>query len=294
MIRRLLISILLATSVAAPAAAQTTQGGPRIGYVKPLKNGHEIYLVNTDGSGLARLYKGAPKVGIATIDLKPGGNELAFSENWLIKIQKFHDNGQPNGAAIPVTSSCTSFNPDYHPSGDGSFVFIMACAGRYSIWQYTPDGGAQSLFEVISSSRVRWNSAGTHLYYGEETFFNSGVVRLKRRNMATGIPADLGTLGDSNSFDVTHAGDQLVHGSPLAPKLFDITMTDVSQSTPLCRTGDGFHFSPDGTGFIYRTPHSAKGDYIMIGDCGAAKPLTAKGTWGMSDWRPDPVTPSAP
>ena len=294
MIGRLTISILLATGAAAPAAAQATAGGPRIGYVKPLNNGHEIYLVDTDGSDLVRLYKGAPKVGIQLIDLRPGGNELAFGENWLIKIQKFHDNGQPNGAAIPVTSSCTSFHPDYHPSGDGSFVFIMACAGRFSIWQYTPAGGAQSLFEVITANRVRWNSAGTHLYYDEETFFNSGIVRLKRRDMATGIAEDLGTLGDRNSFDVTHAGDQLVHGSTLAPKLFDSTMTDVSQSTPLCKSGDGFHFSPDGTGFIYLTPHSARGDYIMIGDCSGAKPLTGKGTWGKSDWRPDPLTTTAP
>lgn len=159
---RALLAAASAALLATTANAQTS-GGPRIAYVKPVNNGHEIYLVNADKSGLVRIYKGAPKIGIQWVDLKPGGNEIAFSENWQIKVQKYYDNGQPNGAVIPVTSSCTSWHPDYHPSGDGSFVFIMACAGRFSIWQYTPAGGAESLFDVISSNRVRWNSAGTHL-----------------------------------------------------------------------------------------------------------------------------------
>ncbi|MGI8611807.1 MAG: hypothetical protein ACR2KH_06000 [Sphingomicrobium sp.] len=289
MYRALIPSALLAAGMATPAAAQVTPGGPRIAYVKPVNNGHEIYLVNTDGSGLARVYKGSPKVGIANIDLKPGGNEIAFSENWLIKVQKFYDHGAPNGAATPVTSSCTSFHPDYHPSGDGSFVFITACAGRFSIRQYTPGSGAVSLFDVVSSNWVRWNSAGTHLYYDEELVFNSGVVHLKRRASGEAEAADLGPLSGLNSFDVTHAADQLVYGSPTAPKLFDGTSSNTSQSTAFCRTGDGFHFSPDGARFIYQTPHMAKGDYIMIGSCSSVQPLTVKGTWGKTDWRPDPV-----
>ena len=286
------ILVVLAISLASlPAAAAAEAGGPRIAYVKPVNNGHEIYLVNADKSGLARVYKGAPRVGIQWVDLKPGGNEVAFSENWLIKVLKFHDHGQANGAAVPVTSSCTSWHPDYHPSGDGSFVFITACAGRFSIQNYTPGSGAQWLFDVISANRVRWNSAGTHLYYDEETVWNSGNLRLKRRDMATGQTADLGAISDVNSFDVRRSADQLVYGSPTAPKLFDAAS---GSTAAFCRTGDGFHFSPDDARFIYQTPHAAKGDTIMIGTCSSTQALTAKGTWGKSDWRPDPVAPLAP
>lgn len=279
--------IVLAISLTSlPGATAAETGGPRIAYVKPVNNGHEIYLVNADKSGLVRVYKGATKVGIQWVDLKPGGNEIAFSENWLIKVLKFYDHGQANGAPVPVTSSCTSWHPDYHPSGDGSFVFITACAGRFSIQKYTPGSGAQWLFDVVSSNRVRWNSAGTHLYYDEEIVFNSGNVHLKRRDMGTGITADLGAISGLNSFDVTHSADQLVHGSPTAPKLFDAAS---ASSSAFCRAGEGFHFSPDSARFIYQTPHSAKGDTIMIGTCGAVQALTAKGTWGKTDWRPDPV-----
>lgn len=290
---RLLLAAGFIGALSAAGAAQTA-GGPRIAYVKPVNNGHEIYLVNPDKSGLARVYKGAPKVAIQYIDLKPGGNELAFSENWQIKIQRFYDTGQPNGAAAPVTSSCTSWHPDYHPSGDGSFVFIMTCSGRFSIWQYTPAGGASSLFDVISANRVRWNSTGTHLYYDEETFFNSGVVQLKRREMGSGATADLGVLSGLDSFDVMHAADRLAYGTPQAPRLFDGSTSNTSQATALCTLGVGFHFSPDDARFLYQTPHSARGDTLMVGNCSSAQPLTAKGTWGKSDWRPDPVSPAAP
>lgn len=286
---RLLVASATGALLAASASAQTV-GGPRIGYVKPVNNGHEIYLVNPDKSGLVRVYKGAPKVDVRWIDLKPGGNEVAFSENWQIKIQRFYDNGQPNGAASLVTSTCMSWHPDYHPSGDGSFVFIMTCAGRFSIWRYG-GGAASSLFDVISSNRVRWNSAGTHLYYDEETFFNSGVVHLKRRDMATGATADLGVLSGLDSFDVTRTADRLVYGTAQAPRLLDGSSSDTSQSTALCTKGEGFHYSPDDARFLYQTPHSAKGDTLMVGNCSAAQALTAKGTWGKTDWRPDPAAP---
>ena len=286
---RLFVLAMVLTSISATAAAEA--GGPRIAYVKPVNNGHEIYLVNADKSGLARVYKGATKVGIQWVDLRPGGNEIAFSENWLIKVLKFYDHGQANGAPLTVTTSCTSWHPDYHPSGDGSFVFITACAGRFSMQKYVPGSGAQWLFDLVSSNRVRWNSAGTHLYYDEEIVFNSGNRHLKRRDMATGETEDLGAIGDVNSFDVRRLADQLVHGSPTAPKLFDGAS---GTTAAFCRAGDGFHFSPDDARFIYQTPHAAKGDTIMIGTCGSVQALTAKGTWGKSDWRPDPVASPAP
>lgn len=295
MLRPLIVS-LLAGGLATGAVAQSP-GGPSIAYVKSVSNGHEIYLVDADGSGLTRVYKGASKVAIQWIDLKPGGNEIAFSENWRIKIQKFHANGQPNGAATPLTtpSGCQAWHPDYHPSGDGSLVFIVACSGQFAIWSYTPGSAPAPLFSTISTNRVRWSQTGTHLYYDEESVFNSGDMRLRRRDMANGQAADFGPLTDLSSFDVARTGDRLAFGSPLAPKLIDFASdTSTTGTAALCVTGSTFHFSPDDTQFIYQTPPAKGGTFIMVegSNCvGGRNALTGKGSWGQSDWRPNPVTP---
>lgn len=292
MTRSLMIAVLLATTVTAAHGQYT--GGPSIAYVKA-GNAPEIYLVNDDRTGLTRLYTAPRKASLTWLDLKPVGNEIAFTENWNIKIQKFFDNGLPNGAATTVAAPCTAWHPDYHPSGDGRLVFIVACAGDFGVWQYTPGSGAAELFGTISTNRVRWNRAGTHIYYDEETAFNSGLLRLKRRDMTSGTVEDLGPLTALDSFDVTRGGDRLIHGSILSVKLFDAaTMTDTSQSADLCVDGADLHASPDDGHYLYRSPQASGGTYVMFhsNTCsGSPVALTGKGSWNMKDWRPDPVTP---
>lgn len=293
MTRSLLFALLLTTTAAATQAQ--TAGGPAIAYVKVGNSGDEIYLVNADRTGLTRLYTAPRKTVVRWPDLKPGGNEIAFAESFRIKLLKFHDNGQPNGAATPITTSCQSWSPDYHPSGDGRLIFVVACASDFGVWQYSPGSGAAELFGTISTNRVRWNRTGTHIYYDEENVFNSGNLRLKRRDMATGTVEDLGPLSALESFDVTRTGDRLIHGSTLSVKLFDgTTMTDTSQSAELCIDGVDLQASPTDGHYLYRSPHTAGGAYVMIhsNNCsGSPVALTGKGGWREMDWRPDPVAP---
>lgn len=296
MTRSMLIALMLAT--AAGAAHAQTVGGPAIAYIKAGGTAQEIYLVNADRTGLTKLYTAPRKTGLGWLDLKPGGNELAFSEALKIKIQKFHDNGQRNGDAIPIASPCGMAQaPDYHPGGDGTLVFIAACGfGNFQIMTYKAgDAAPQLLFTLGSANRVRWSRTGDHLYYDEALSPTAATARLRRRNVTTGQVDDFGPIDDVASFDVTRTGDRLIHGSALAPKLFDsATMTDTSQSVELCMDGDDLHASPDDSQFIYETPHSARGTYVMIHDkncSGAPVALTGKGEWHKKDWRPDPVTP---
>ena len=295
--KALLFAALISTSAAVQA------GGPPIAYVDASGSAQQIYLVNPDGSALTRLYTAPRKTGLGLLDLKPGGNEIAFTEQFRIKVQKFLDNGQPNGASTLIAMPCagatgnSAYSPDYHPSGDGRLVFVTACSGSFGIWEYTPASPTpQLLFSTVSTNRVRWNGAGTHLYYDEELTFNSGNVHLKRRDMTTGTVEDLGDIGCNtggcvDSFDVTRTGDRLVYGSTSTPKLFDHdTMTTTAQSTTLCVVGGGsdFHYSPTDGQFVYRTPHSAKGDYLLLrsSSCaGGVTSLTGKGSWGRIDWR---------
>jgi hypothetical protein len=293
-------ALLFAALISTAAAAQA--GGPTIAYVNANGSAQQIYLVNPDGSALTRLYTAPRKTGLGLLDLKPGGNEVAFTEQFRIKLQKFFDNGQPDGGATLIAMPCTAatgnsaYSPDYHPSGDGRLVFVTACSGNFGIWQYTPASPTpQLLFSTVSTNRVRWNAAGTHLYYDEEITFNSGNVHLKRRDMTTGSVEDLGDMGCNtggcvDSFDVTRTGDRVVYGSTSTPKLYDHdTMASTAQSTTLCVVGGGtdFHYSPTDGQFVYRTPHAAKGDYILLrsSSCaGGVTSLTGKGSWGRIDW----------
>ena len=292
MFRRTIASALLASSTlfATPAIAA---GGQEIAYVK-VGSSQEIDLVSPDGSGLTRVYTSGRKMSIGYLDLKPGGGEVAFSENFKVKIQKFSASGQPVGAPISVPSSCNAWSPDYHPSGDGTLIFVNGCsAGNMQVMQYSPVTGQSTvLFSVFIVNRVRWSRTGAYIVYDETTSPTAIVERLKRRDMSTGAVQDYGPLGDLDSFDINRVGEQLVVGAAASPKLFDFdTMTDTSQATPICVVGGGvnFHFSPTGADFVYRTPHSAKGDYILLrhSDCSSnVATLAPKGSWGPVDWRP--------
>jgi hypothetical protein len=252
----------------------------------------ELDLVSPDGSGLSRVYTSARKTNIGFVDLKPGGGEVAFTENFKLKIQKFSASGQPVGAAIPVPSPCNAWSPDYHPGGDGRLIFVSGCsAGNMTVMEYSPTTGQSvALFPVYIANRVRWSRNGDYIIYDETTSPTAIVERLKRRNMSTGEVQDFGELRDLDSFDINRVGEQLIVGPAAAPKLFDFdTMTDTSQATSVCVAGANFHFSPDGADFVYRTPHSAKGDYILIrrSDCSSnVRTLAPKGSWGPIDWRP--------
>ena len=294
MLRPLMIVTLLAA-----AASGAEAGGPEIAYVKAAGSSPELYLVNADGTSLTKLYTAPRKTNLSSLDLKPGGNEVAFMEGLKVKIQKFQDNGQTNGVAssIPALPCSISQSPDYHPSGDGTLVFIAACGfGNFQVMTYrSGDAGPAALFTVSASNRIRWSRSGDYLYYDEAVSPTSAEMRLKRRNVATGAVTDFGAIRDLNSFDVTRTGDRLVFGPPIAPRLLDFaTMNDVSQATALCE-GHDIHFSPADTQSVYLTPHSAKGDYILIksSNCsGSPFSLTGKGSWGMKDWRPDPYVAS--
>ena len=291
MVRTALLGAFLLSAASAGLAA------PPIAYVKVGGSSQEIDLANPTGSGITRVYTGARKASIGLVDVKPGGGEIAFSENFRIKIQTYSATGQPVGAAVNVPSSCNAWAPDYHPSGDGTLIFVNGCsAGNMQVMQYSPaTNQSTKLFDVFIANRVRWSRTGAYIYYDETDSSTALVERLKRRDMTTGVVDDYGELGDLDSFDVNRVGEQLVFGAAAAPRLFDFdTMTNTSQATPVCVVGGGedFHYSPDGADFIYKTPHSAKGDYILIrhSDCSSnVTTFAPKGSWGHKDWQPNPT-----
>ena len=277
----------------APGIVQAA-GGPPIAYVK---NGGspEIYLVNSNGSGVTRVYTGARKSTVRWIDLKPGGNQVAFMQGLTVRIQKFFDNGQPDGTSQTVPAPCSSTqSPDFHPSGDGRIVYIAACGfGNFHVLTYRlGDVAPTSLFIVPSANRIRWSRTGDYLIHDQADSSTSGTMRLKRRHVATGTVEDFGVIGDLATFDVSRTGDRLAFGSVQSPKLLDFsTMTDTSQATALC-AGDDIHFSPDDGQQVYETPAARGGTYILIRNAscsGSPNALTGKGNWGSKDWRPDPI-----
>src|SRR5688500_2295970 len=117
--RAALIVATLSTLGIVPAYAQTG-GGPPIAYVKVGGTSQEIYLVNPDGSGLKKIYGTASKRAIGSVDLKPGGAEVAFTEYGkgtprVIKIITL-SGSTPVGQPRTLSGPCAVDTVDYHPT----------------------------------------------------------------------------------------------------------------------------------------------------------------------------------
>lgn len=292
---RLILALVAATS-SSSVLAQTV-GGPPIAYVKKVNNGDEIYLVNADGMGQVRIYKGPTKIGITQLDLRPGGNEIAWTENHnVLKTLAFDDFGRaaPQGVRTVrrVGSPCSVTSPDYHPT-DRSLIFIEGCSAAREV-RVLPEGAsgpsAAPLFSGTNVGRVRWSRSGVDIYSIESASgAPNGPTYLRRRKGNFQSWDDFGRLDDWRSFNVLKTGERIVFGWN-SNRIFDFaTMTDVTQSQPLQCSRYEPHFGPQDTDMVYQTPHSAKGDYVMVGkgDCsGSSNALTGKGTFGpWMDWR---------
>ncbi|HEX8840132.1 MAG TPA: hypothetical protein VF750_06655, partial [Sphingomicrobium sp.] len=73
-------SLLAAALICAGTVAQA--GGPSIAYVKAGSTADELFLVEPNGTALTKLYTTPRKTRISTLDLRPSGNEIAFSQQW--------------------------------------------------------------------------------------------------------------------------------------------------------------------------------------------------------------------
>ena len=298
MIRPLLAALLIA-SVSTPAKAQTA-GGPPIAYVKRVSNGDEIHLASANGPERLRLYKARSKIQITMLDLRPGGGEVAFLENFTtLKILAFDDFGRSlagNPREIRrVSSPCTLESPDYHPT-NGVLLFVEGCGRNRGVWTVQSGAGQRDAAPVFSSVpvyRARWSRLGDSIYYIglRDGASSSDPTYLYRRSTTAGTTEELGILNSWTTFDVARTGERLFWSGPNST----FVMVDISGSGATtadaevreCPRGLRMAFSPGDTQIVYTTVPAKGGHYVMAGpsNCGSPQPLTGKGSWGWIDWR---------
>lgn len=285
------------------SAVAQTAGGPPIAYVKKSNTGDEIYLVNPENTGLLRLYKAPRKTSIGHIDLRPGGGEIAFTEDFrTLKILSFDSYGRP-GVGEPrtvreMTIPCSLFGPDYHPT-DGRLAYIEGCgAANFAVWTVQPgatEPNQQPMFGHYGMGRIRWSSSNHNLYYAAQRNDGTSNVYLYERESNNIVSNELGPIEGYATFGVVPEGNT---GNKIFWSVGDGTfkLLDTWTQTPftyaattLCLRAQGLAFGPGGSAQVYVSPHLAKGDYVMVGasDCsGRPIALTGKGNWGsMVDWR---------
>lgn len=298
--RTALAALLLATASA--AGAQAT-GGPPIAYVKA-GGQQEIYLVNPGGSGLTKLYTAPRKTGFASIDLRPGGGEIAFVEMAsgkprVLKVQKFDSSGVKQGQAQIVPNLCAPDYVDYNPvnpSGTEAPLLIVSeiCNGIKSIISIRTDGSDRQVLQqgpeaTTYVSQARWLRDGVSYVY----------VRADDSNRADPQQQLCRNACDAGSGELLWTGRQIVwldvgrsdNRILFNPGTNEMKMIDGDTGNDLTPTpfisGTGGHFSPAGDAILYRSPHLASGDYLHIYDLasGLAPRLTGKGEYGPTDWR---------
>jgi hypothetical protein len=284
MIRSLTIAALLATT--ATAQAQTV-GGPSIAYVKVAGTASEIYLVNPDGSGSKKLYTAARKAGIGSIDLKPGGGELAFIERsgatGALKIISFDAQGNATSAPRSLATGCVPDYVDYHPS-DALLLVTAVCGSTIGVGTIGTDGSGFALAhqgptQTTWYGQARWLADGTYVYLRAV----SASANQLCRNACEG--SDLIFSSPTiTRVDVarTRSDRALVdQGTPYVGEL-DFTTATIIFSLQ----GTDGHYSPDDQRILFKTPHAASGDYLHIRNAdGSIFRLTGKGDYGAKDWR---------
>jgi hypothetical protein len=304
MIRIPISALALLTGTISAANAQST-GGPPIAFVKSMSTGDEIYLSNDGKTGLVRLYKAPSKVTINHIDLRPEGGEIAFTESFRkLKILGYNDSGQANAGGPrtvrEVASPCAVDGPDYHPA-NGSIIYIERCGPTPSVWSVqrgAPGPDAAPLFSGFQIGRVRWSPSANVIYYAGQRNDGSNILYLYRRSTVDGATDELGMIEGYSTFGVGHSGEKVVWSLNNGGfKLLDVqSATSTSAATVMCLSAHTMAFGPGDITLVYKTPHQAKGDYVMTRStaCGATpSALTGKGEWGsMVDWRETVATPT--
>ena len=294
------LSAAACAALLATAAHAQTAGGPPIAYVKRVSNGDEIYLVNPNNTGLMRVYKAPSKIQVTMLDLRPGGGEIAFLENfYALKILAFDNLGRPlpgNPRLIQrVSSPCTVESPDYHPT-NGSLLFIEGCGRNRAAWTVQSGASQRDEAPLFSTAvfRARWSRLGDTIYYVglRDGALSSDPTYLYRRSSApSGAPEEIGVLNSWSTFDVAREGEKLFWGNDnFTFKVLDLAGEGASTSnatTLECPRGLRMAFGPGDTNFVYTTESTKGGHFVIVGPstCGSTNSLTGKGSWGWLDWR---------
>jgi len=268
--------------------AATSNAAPPIAYAKVgAGNASEIWLVQPDGSGALRVYRGPSKVSVSDLDVRPGGGQIAFIEGiTAIKVVTYNSAGvQQRVEIVPQPTGCRNAGLDF--KADGELLFGQSCSGGTSrnvnIW----DGSAVST--VIGNldsqaSKVRWLRDGSGFLWETATASGLDVRKSDLGNPSSWtviwhIPYPTNTIA---YFDVAHQSDAMLvsFGSSAQVQQVPFDFAGVGQPTVLAAAQDP-HATPPDSQLLYRV--QTHQGWNLVVKSGAAVKTIASGA-GVTDW----------
>jgi hypothetical protein len=285
MTRRLIFAALLASGIALPTALLAA-GGPPIAYAKIEGGGTNVYLTNANGTGTVKLYTTPKKHTVSSLDLKPGGNEIAVIEYngtlpTKLKIISFNDNGVASQNVRTLNNGpCSPLSVDYHPT-QPLLLLLDVCSGQNRIATINTDGTGYAVLHPGSSTSSyrtpRWLANGTsHVYVRSSEQNPNGSVCVD--DCAT--PLSAGTVV---YLDVARSSNKVLVGSH--GYVSELNLDNGSLTSNFITGTDG-HYSPDDSQVLFESQHDARGDYLHVWNSNGTTPrITGKGEYGAKDWR---------
>lgn len=280
-----MLKSLLAFALVLPAPLAAAGVGQEIAYVKA-GTYNEIYLIESDGTRKKLLYRSPQRLRIFTLDMKPGGGELAFEEvaccsvaNAQLKVVTFDNNG--TRLATRSLNVCRISSLDYHPT-DGDLLYQDSCVGTRRLNTTTMASTPVAVPPGIN--KVGWRSA-SELVYNRSTPSASEILVAPLASPASATL--VGEVRLAGSMDIATSGSSLLvdpvdYGTL---SLFDMASGIETRDWQIGHYG---HSSPDDQRVLYLSGSDVRGQYLFIRNTdgsGAPFALVGKVAFGPVDWR---------
>lgn len=287
-----LAAILLSVAIQVSAA-------PPIAYSKlGTGNVDEVWLINPDGTGATRVYRGTAKTTLYNVDVRPGGGQVAFIENQgtnhRIKIVSYDVNGVPQSTTtVPQPAGCTNYGLDFR--ADGLLLFSQLCNGTTNNSIDTWDGtNVTSVLSNLGQNDLPWQVGW--LPDGSGFLWRSIGLPATPQQLRESLLSNpsawtvLWNLRSSPSigwFDAAHQSNAILvtYLGPPAQVLrypFD-PISGVGSSTQLAAGTEG-HYSPDDSQIVYRAQGKTGWNLVVQDLSSGATKTIATGIGVSEDW----------
>jgi hypothetical protein len=287
--------IILGAALLASSGPALARVGPEIAY----SSGSEIYLVNPDGSGKVRIYRGKGNSFISSVSLVKDGGGAAFVENWVVKFVSFTSTGQQVGAVRSIPTCYRSADVNYRPDRQ-SVVYQELCGSGRSIKLVAvpSDANPNPVPETLVSNPDiidvgGWDGAGASFVY---TLSNAAGWELRRHFVGGGdvLVASASSPGPQLRYPaISPDGLRVIaadwNGSNAIAGTGYIDEYDSSSGAPVRSnfiTGQRADYSPySGDARILFTVKEGRSQYLRYLDSdGLTKQIGGSGTFNDIDW----------
>lgn len=277
-------------------AANPVFAAPPVAYSKAGTGGvDEVWLVNPDGSGATRIYRGTGKLYAVHPAVSPSGGEVAFIEtdntSYAIKVITYNSAGIPQGTVtVPQPAGCTNQGLDLR--SDGLLIFSQQCnhgsANSIQSWNGANITTVLSNLQPDAPFLVRWLRDGSGFIWQASTPNGIELRESSNANPSSWvklwqIPTSTGSL---LYMDMAHTSDAFVasFGSQAQVQRYSFdSVSGVNTAYSVIAPGNDGHYSPDDSELIYRV-YTRQGNNLVVKNLATGATKTIATGMGSSAW----------